>query len=87
MTQPDLLTAPPVADTRAPEADRPRLTKQCLAILERLQHGPASRSELTAIALNATARISDLRRCGFNVQMVERHESGLTIYALVKGEQ
>lgn len=81
----DLLSAKPslpVSDPSAPAAERPRLTRQAREVLARLQAGPATRRQLGEIALNVTARVSDLRRCGYAVDVIERHDDGLTIYAL-----
>ena len=64
--------------------DLRRLSGQNLAILERLQRGPATNRELAALSLKYTSRISDLRAAGYDVQ-AERHEGGLTIYRLTKG--
>lgn len=61
-----------------------RLSKQCAAILARLERGRVSNRELASVALKYTSRVSDLRARGHNVQVVARdHESGLTWYALV----
>lgn len=61
-----------------------RLSRQCQAILTRLEVGRASNRELSGIALKYTSRISDLRDHGWNVQMVEEDRaSGLNWYALV----
>lgn len=61
-----------------------RLAGQNGAILERLQRGPCTREEIAAIGRNPTARISDLRKAGYNVQCVEHNRvTGFTRYALV----
>ena len=86
MPQLDLITladAPVHCARNVPSQDRARLSAQCQRILARLQQGSATRRELTQIALNATARLSELRMAGYDVQVVERHPSGLTVYALV----
>lgn len=61
-----------------------RLSRQCQAILTRLEVGRASNRELSQLALKYTGRISELREAGWNVQMVEEDRaSGLNWYALV----
>jgi len=63
--------------------EKRRLSKQCAAILERLQRGAASNYELYGIALNATARISELRKKGHVIRIVNRdHWTGENWYAL-----
>ena len=75
--------APPAVDPIAVEGKR--LSRQCQAILERLQAGRASNSELAGIALNYRARISDLRAVGHKVACVDRNrETGLAWYELEK---
>ena len=75
--------APPAVDPIAVEGKR--LSRQCQAILERLQAGRASNDELSRIARKYTGRISDLRAAGHKVKLVERnHETGLTWYELEK---
>lgn len=84
--QPDLFSQRPVvpASPTLSRPERTRLSRQNAAILVRLEQGSATRRELTAIALNVTARVSELRRHGYNVQVVEHdHASGRTVYALV----
>jgi len=54
-----------------------RLSQQCVAILKRLQAGPASNAELALIALKYTSRISDLRAAGYDVKVLAR--SGGTV--------
>jgi len=62
-----------------------RLSKQCAAILERLQAGDATNHELAQIALKYTSRISDLRAAGYQIEVASRdHDSGLVWYRLVK---
>lgn len=73
----------PPRDTHVEKAERPRLTGQNLAILERLQRGPATAKELVQYGLNYRARISDLRAAGYDVQVVERnYVTGRTVYEL-----
>lgn len=87
MTQPDLFSARPVvpASPTLSRPERKRLSRQNSEILARLEQGPATRRELTEIALNVTARVSELRRHGYNVQVIERdYDSGRTVYALVR---
>ena len=58
-------------DTRVVREERPRLTGQNLAILERLQRGPATNRELAQISLKYTSRVSDLRAAGYRVVVVK----------------
>lgn len=70
-------------DPNVVPAESPRLTGQNLKILQRLRQGQASNKELSQIALKYTSRISDLRKFGFDVVVVNRdYETGLTFYAL-----
>lgn len=66
-------------------AEAPRLSKQCAAILERLRSGPATNAELVGIALKYTGRISDLRKSGYDIRVIQRdHASGVNTYRLVE---
>lgn len=85
MTFDDLLNAPPICISRPKSlaADSPRLNAQCQAILERLRKGRASNQELSSMALNYTARISELRNAGYLIPCVDRNrETGLSWYEL-----
>lgn len=74
-------------DTHVVKDERPRLTGQNLAILERLQRGPATNRELAAISLKYTSRVSDLRAAGYNVVVVDRDRAtGRTMYELITKE-
>lgn len=65
------------------QQESPRLNAQCRAILARLREGPASNVELSGMALNYTARISDLRRTGFTIACVGRdRKAGTSWYEL-----
>ena len=75
------MTAPTLWDYRAPVADRPRLSRQCALILERLRQGPATNAELAGTSLKYTSRVSDLRRAGYAIDC-ERLKDGLTRYTL-----
>lgn len=74
-------TIPPV-DPNVSPADVKRLAGQSLAILQRLQRGPATNVELARISLKYTSRVSDLRAAGYVVEC-ERREKGLTVYRLL----
>jgi len=82
MTQLDLLTA---RDTHLTEpAELRRLSGQNGDILARLQHGPATNFELAQLSIKYTSRISDLRKAGYDVKVIERdYTSGMTLYKLV----
>lgn len=74
-------------DTHVVQEERPRLTGQNQAILERLRRGPATNRELAAISLKYTSRTSDLRAAGYNVVVVSRDRAtGLTMYELINKE-
>lgn len=63
--------------------EAPRLSRQCLAILDRLRLGRVSNDELSRIARKYTGRISEIRQAGYPVEVVERHwDTGLVWYAL-----
>lgn len=51
---------------------------QCQAILELLRLRPATAKELVALASNFRARVSDLRKAGYKIEVREcrDHESG-----------
>lgn len=60
-----------------------RLSRQCVAILDRLKQGRATNRELVGIALKYTGRLSEIRQAGYDVRCVEHdQETGLTRYAL-----
>lgn len=72
-------------DPRVSKAEQPRLSRQELAILERLEQGDATNRELAALALKYTSRISTIRKAGYDVRVVERNQvSGFVRYHLVK---
>jgi hypothetical protein len=78
MTQPSLIFS------AAPEPMRPRLSRQCLAILERLQAGPATNAELVQLALKYTGRLSELRQAGYDVQVATHNrKTGQVVYVLI----
>ena len=71
-------------DTHLTPEEKPRLTKQCIKILERLRRGEATNKELVEIATRFGARVLDLRRAGYDIRITERNrETGITWYALV----
>jgi hypothetical protein len=63
-------------------AELRRLTGQSAAILARLQRGPATARELSALSLKYTSRISDLRKAGYDVRCREDAETGVSTYTL-----
>lgn len=64
-----------------------RLAGQNAVILARLRSGPCTREEIAAIGRNPTARISDLRKAGYDVRCIEHdRKTGFSRYALI-GEQ
>jgi len=70
-------------DTHVVRQERPRLSGQNQAIIERLRLGPATNRELAQIALKYTSRLSDLRAAGYDVVVVDRDRAtGMTMYEL-----
>ena len=69
--------------------EKTRLSRQCETIIGRLCRGRTSNFELYEIALNATARISELRKKGHHIRIVARdHRTGENWYALfVNGKE
>ena len=64
--------------------EKPRLSRQCQAILDRLRLSNATNRELAALSLKYSGRISDLRANGYQVEVVFRdHKTGLTVYQLI----
>lgn len=60
-----------------------RLSRQSLAILERLQQGPCTNKALAVLALKYTGRVSDLRKAGWDVRVwVHDHATGMVWYGL-----
>jgi hypothetical protein len=67
----------------ATAAEDKRLSAQCQAILDRLKQGEATNTELAAIALKYTSRLSDLRAAGIDVRVINRdHATGRVTYAI-----
>lgn len=67
-------------------AERRRLSDQCSLILGRLQHGRASNKELSGMALNYRARISELRQRHHDIRVVfHNRTTGFALYALFVG--
>ena len=62
---------------------KPRLSRQCLRILDRLMLGPATNQELATLALKYTGRCSDLRKVRLRCQCIHQdHRTGIALYAL-----
>lgn len=75
---------PRLACVALPTADRARLSRQCAAILARLEAGPATNADLAALSLKYTSRISDLRRAGFDIDCYNRDRAtGVAWYRLM----
>ena len=66
--------------------DKPRLNRQCHAILARLREGTASNTQLVTIALRYSARIKELRDHGYAIEM-KRGNGGVNYYHLLKDER
>ena len=63
--------------------ERARLSRQCQTILERLERGPVTNTELVTIACQYNARILELRRAGYAIlKTSQNHETGVSTYAL-----
>ena len=58
----------PPCDPSIPADERPRLSRQCREILERLQAGPMTNAELAGVALKYTSRLSDIRKAGYRIK-------------------
>jgi len=86
MTQPALDFTVPVRDSHVLDpGEQQRLSGQSRLILARLQQGPMTRDEISAIGRNVTARVSDLRKAGYNVRCIEHNrKTGFSRYALVE---
>lgn len=75
-----------LCDSSVSTVEKPRLSAQCQAILDRLRQGPVSNAELSLISLKYTSRISDLRKNGYQVGIASRdHSTGLVVYQLTGG--
>lgn len=75
--------------TPHPSGENPRrLSAQCEQILARLKRGPASNTELSAIAMRYSARIFDLRRRGYKIEITARDtDTGAVTYELTGGDK
>lgn len=68
------------------QPERARLSNQCSMILGRLMQGRATNRELSGIALNYRARISELRQLGHDIRVVlHNRATGFAQYALFVG--
>lgn len=62
-----------------------RLSGQNMEILARLQRGRATNQELSRLALKYSGRISDLRRAGIDIRLMEHdRRTGVATYALFR---
>lgn len=66
---------------RVDPRDKERLGKQQLAVLNRLEQGPATNMDLVEITHRFGARIKELRDAGFCIDK-ERGDGGIWIYTL-----
>jgi hypothetical protein len=78
MTQLDICLNPSV-----PQEDIPRLSRQCVRLLDRLSVGPMTNVEaVTELRiLNLTGRVSELRQAGYDVK-APRGAEGVWTYTL-----
>jgi len=82
---PPLFAPIPVSDPHVAARDRPRLSAQCVKVLDRLRRGRATNVELVGICLRAGARIYDLRKAGYEITTSQAKDgTGLVWYRLVK---
>jgi hypothetical protein len=66
-----------------PPVTQQRLSRQCAAILARLQQGPVTNRDLSQLALSYTRRLSDLREAGYAVECYRSDEAtGVNWYRL-----
>jgi hypothetical protein len=63
--------------------DRSRFGNQRDFILSMLEKGPVLRSELVNVARNVTARISELRASGYDIECQRYNDTGETVYCLL----
>jgi len=83
MTQPALDFTKHIDSHVLHPAEIQRLSAQDARVLARLEQGPCRNFDLAQIALNFTARISDLRKAGFDIRIIERdRSSGRVVYQL-----
>lgn len=76
-------SANPIKPICAPKQDRRRLEGQNAAILEILRAGIATNTELARVSLKYTARISDIRAAGYEIE-ARRVKGGLWEYRLIE---
>lgn len=71
--------------TPHPSRENPRrLSGQCEQILARLRRGAATNLELSEIAMRFSARIFDLRKQGYRIEITSRDtDTGAVIYELL----
>ena len=75
----------PETSHQAAEQVERQISPQCESILDLLRTGPATRTELQSICCTPTARISDLRRSGYDIRCEIR--TGLpNLYVLDEGD-
>lgn len=73
----------PIADPHVAAIDKPRLSAQCVRVLDRLRRGVATNQELAGIANRFGARLWDLRKAGYGITTSEAKDgSGLCFYRL-----
>lgn len=77
------VTPPPVRDPNLASVAVARVSRQALAVLDRLRQGPATNRELLDVAIRYGSRIHDLRKAGYKIDKHEDHKTGLTTYKLV----
>ena len=71
------------ADPSLDDREKPRLSRQCAEILALLRQGVATNRDLARLSLKYTGRISDLRKAGHRIEVIQRdHDIGLVWYEL-----
>lgn len=73
----------PQLNPTAPKERRASLQRKCLAILGRLQYGPATNAELLVIGgFRYGARLGELRVFGHHIRTEVNAKTGLVLYTL-----
>ena len=73
----------PKLNPTAPKERKGKLQRKCLAILGRLQAGPASNVELLKVGgFRFGARLAELREAGHRIRTEENKHTGLAVYTL-----
>lgn len=75
---------PPYEGQRDASAMHARLSRQCQAILSRLEAGSCTNRDLADLCLKYTCRVSELRQAGYVIECYDRDAAtGVCWYRLV----